>query len=216
MTTLLEPLLPAVAVVLTLLVLSRVAGDNPLYRFSQYLFIGVSLGLALVVVYHQVLRPALFDVLLAANNPTLLGLRLVPLVLGLLLFTRIGGQRFSWLANIPLALLFGVGGALAVGGALVGTLGPQLLDTAARPIAAPPAAALGTLVLALGVVLVLASFYFAAPAGRPTRARQLSVAAGRGLLLLSFGYFFAGALTTYMSALIERLQFIVNWAQGII
>jgi hypothetical protein len=55
----------------------------------------------------------------------------VPLVLGLLLFTRIGGQRFSWLANIPLALLFGVGGALAVGGALVGTLGPQLLDTAA-------------------------------------------------------------------------------------
>jgi hypothetical protein len=38
-----------VAAVLTLMVLSRIAGDNPLFRIAQYLFVGVSLGLAFVV-----------------------------------------------------------------------------------------------------------------------------------------------------------------------
>ncbi|MCX7791581.1 MAG: hypothetical protein N2378_13150, partial [Chloroflexaceae bacterium] len=119
-----------IAVVLTLLVFSRLLGDNPAFRAVQYLFVGASLGYAFVVVYHQVLRPEALTLLGSVTDPLLFGLRLAPWLLGLLLLTRLTRrQTVSWLANIPLALLFGVAMALAVGGALAGTIVPQLLDT---------------------------------------------------------------------------------------
>jgi hypothetical protein len=210
-----EVILQTVAVVLTLLVLSRVVGDNPLFRFSQYLFVGVALGYAVVVAYHQVLRPALLG-LATAQNSVQLGARIVPLALGLLLFTRLGSQRASWLANIPLALLFGVGAALAIGGAAAGTLGPQILDTAARPLVGAPGAVLGALMLAIGVILVLSVFYYGAPTPGQTRLRQLIPQGGRWLLIVSFGALFAGAVITYMTALSERLQFVIGWALSLL
>ncbi len=125
------------AVILTLMVLSRIIGDNPLFRIAQYLFVGISLGLAFVVAYHQVLRPAISGVV--GGQPDALMLYGLPLILSVLLLSRITRrQEWSWLANIPLALVFGVGAALAVGGAVAGTLAPQILDTA-RPLTGSPA-----------------------------------------------------------------------------
>ena len=51
-------------------VLSRIAGDNPLFRIAQYLFVGVSLGLALVVAYHQVLTPMVRTIGVTDPPPT--------------------------------------------------------------------------------------------------------------------------------------------------
>ena len=48
----------SLALVLTIAVLSRVIGPNPLFRAAQYLFVGTSLGLGFVIAYHQVLLPA--------------------------------------------------------------------------------------------------------------------------------------------------------------
>jgi hypothetical protein len=204
-----------VAALLTLLVFSRLFGDNPGFRVVQYLFVGVSLGYAFVVVYHQVLRPAALGVVRDAGNPVALTLRLVPWLLGLLLLTRLARrQALSWLANIPLALLFGVGTALAVGGALVGTLGPQLLDTA-RPVSADPLQAVGTALLVFGVVLTLCAFYFTVP--RETvlgRGVAAGARLGRWLLMVAFGFFLAGALLTYLTALNARLEFLLNWLRA--
>ncbi|MEI8165262.1 MAG: hypothetical protein WCG26_02750 [Chloroflexales bacterium] len=201
-----------VAVLLTLLVFSRLLGDNPAYRIAQYLFVGVSLGYALVVVYHQVLRPAALSTLSSVNDPVSLSLRIVPWLLGLLLLTRLTGrQSLSWLANIPLALLFGVGTALAVGGALLGTLWPQILDTA-RPVGNDPVQAVGTVLLVLGVVLTLCYFYFTVPRETPSgRVVALGAGIGRWLLMVAFGFFFAGGILTYLTALNARLEFIVTW-----
>ncbi len=204
-----------VAVLLTLLVFSRLFGDNPAYRVAQYLFVGVSLGYAFVVVYHQVLRPAALGALAGPGDPVGLGVRLAPWLLGLLLLTRLTGrQAISWLANIPLALLFGVGTALAVGGALIGTLLPQILDTA-RPVGGDPLQAVGAVLLVLGVVLTLCYFYFTVP--RDTaggRVVALGARIGRWLLVVAFGFFFAGGLLTYLTALNTRLEFIVNWLRA--
>lgn len=201
-----------VAIVLTLLVFSRLLGDNPAFRVAQYLFVGVSLGLAFVVVYHQVLRPNAALLVTSLSDPTLLGIRLTPWLLGLLLMTRLlRRQSVSWLANIPLALLFGVGTALAVGGALVGTLAPQLIDTA-RPIGGDPLQVVGAVILVLGVVLTLSYFYFTVP--RETsggRAVAAGARAGRWLLMVAFGFFLAGALLTYLTALNARIDFIIGW-----
>jgi hypothetical protein len=201
-----------IAVVLTLLVFSRLFGDNPAFRVVQYLFVGVSLGYAFVVIYHQVLRPGALQALREAGDPTLLGLRLAPWLLGLLLLARLTRrQAVSWLANIPLALLFGVGTALAVGGALVGTLVPQLLDTT-RPVGSDPLEAVGMVLLVIGVILTLCYFYFTVP--RETvggRVVAFGARAGRWLLMVAFGFFLAGALLTYITALNARLEFIISW-----
>src|SRR4029079_6928357 len=96
-----QAIIDIIAIVLTIMVLSRIAGNNPLFRIAQYLFVGVSLGLAFVVAYHQVLRPAVGSMISGgANGIVLYG---IPLLLGILLVPRITRrQEYSWLANIPL------------------------------------------------------------------------------------------------------------------
>ena len=193
------------------MVLSRIFGNNPVFRVAQYLLVGVSLGLAFVVAFHQVLRPAVSGLVSGGSNGAILyG---VPLVLGLLLLPRITRrQEFSWLANIPLALIFGVGAALAVGGAMIGTLVPQILDTSNRPFAGNPFQIAGTLVLAIGTVITLSAFYYTVPTGSP-RARIVALAAkaGHWLLMIAFGFFFASAVQSYLSALNERLEFVIRF-----
>jgi FtsH-binding integral membrane protein len=203
------------AVILTVMVLSRIVGDNPLFRVAQYLFVGVSLGLAFVVAYHQVLRPAVGALFAGGPNaPTLYG---VPLLLGLLLLPRITRrQEWSWLANIPLALVFGVGAALAVGGAIAGTLTPQILDTA-RPLTGGPAQVVGVVVLALGTVVTLSAFYYTVSRESSVgRAVGLAALGGHWLLMIAFGFFFASALQTYLSALTERLSFLMDWFRALL
>lgn len=201
-----------IAVILTLLVFSRLLGDNPAFRVVQYLFVGVSLGYAFVVVYHQVLRPNATALVASQGDPALLGLRAVPWALGLMLLARLTRrQAASWLANIPLAILFGVGTALAVGGALAGTLAPQLLDTV-RPAGGDPLQAVGAVLLALGVIFTLSYFYFTVP--RETaggRVVAVSAQIGRWLLMVAFGFFLAGAVLTYLTALDARLDFLISW-----
>lgn len=202
-------LVDVVAAGLTIMVLSRIVGDNFLFRIAQYLFVGVSLGLAFVVAYHQVLRPA-FDVTQSSGGSSIVR-NLVPLLLGFLLLFRITKrQQYSWLANLPLALVFGVGSALAIGGAIVGSLLPQIFDTA-RPLNRPLPEAIGTIVLAVGTVVTLGSFYYTVPP--ETRSGRLVAIArltGHWLLMVAFGFFFADALQTYLSALIERLSFLLD------
>ena len=204
-----------VAVLLTLLVFSRLLGDNPAYRIAQYLFIGVSLGYALVIIYHQVVRPSLLGMLSDTSDPLRLSLRLAPWLIGLLLLTRLGRQpSLSWLANLPLALLFGVGAALTVGGALFGTLLPQLLDTV-RPIGNEPLQLISMSLLLIGVILTLSFFYFTVPrTGVRGRIVALGASMGRWILMIAFGFFFAGGLLTYLSALGARLEFILSWLRA--
>ena len=205
-----QDIVAAIAVVLTIMVLSRIFGDNPVFRVAQYLFVGVSLGLAFVVAYHQVLRPAVGA--LVDGGPNAFTLYGVPLLLGVLLLPRITSrQELSWLANIPLALIFGVGAALAAGGAVAGTLAPQILDTA-RPFGSDPAQIAGVIVLALGTVVTLSTFYYTVPRESGAgRAVAISALLGHWLLMIALGFFFASALQTYLSALTERLTFLLNY-----
>lgn len=204
--------LRVVAVILTLFVLSRILGDNPLFRIAQYLFVGVALGYAFVVLYHQVLWPAVAQLTMGDAAELPVSLRLVPFVLGVLLIPRITGrQSLSWLSNIPLAVLFGVGAALALGGVIVGTIRLQLIDTV-RPLGGDLMEIIGAVLLVIGVILTLSYFYFTVP--RDTGSGRVVAAGaqlGRWVLIVAFGFFFAGALRTYLIALIERLNFLINW-----
>src|SRR5574339_878801 len=113
-----------IGLILTLMVFSYLIGDNPLFRIAVYLFIGAASGYAATVIWHYVLVPKLFQPL-TTSDPNQLLLTIVPLLLSMSLLTKLS-PRISWIGNFAMAVLVGVGAAAAVGGALLGTLIPQV------------------------------------------------------------------------------------------
>jgi len=108
---------------LTLMILSYLIGDNPAFRVAVYIFVGVSAGYVAAVAWWQVLYPKVFVPLLTGSFLERL-LALIPLVLGVLLLMKLS-PRTAWLGTPSVAFLVGVGAAVAVGGAVMGTLIPQ-------------------------------------------------------------------------------------------
>jgi hypothetical protein len=184
------------AAVLTLMVFSYLLSDNPLY--------------AVVVVFHNLLLPRLLAFL---ADPLGYWHLLIPLILGIVLFSK-ARPATSWVGNISLAFLFGVGIALAIGGALVGSLLYQIKDTI-LPLS-PKLEALDNFILVLGVVCTLSYFYFTAGGPGTTRVGggliRVGSLIGRAFIMLTFGALFASAVMSRISLLIGRLHFLLgNW-----
>ena len=212
-----------VGLVLTLLVFSYLIGDNPLFRFAIYLFIGVSSGYAATAVWHNVLMPRLFTRLDDLNQLILL---VVPLILGISLLAKLS-PRISWLGNFAMAVLVGVGAATAVGGALIGTLLPQA--EAAMNMFDPGAPGGGSFfarlfqggVMLIGTVLTLASFHYtlgraADGAAKSNRILDGLAWAGRLFLAITLGVLFAGVYMAALTAMIERLSSLINFTRQLI
>jgi len=201
-----------IAAILTLMVYSYLLADNPLYRLTQHVFVGSSVGYATVVVIHNVLRPRLADPLLQdprANWPYL-----VPLLLGLLLMTKARGG-LAWLGNSSMAFLFGVGAALAIGGALLGSLLPQIQASwvSVWPgTAGGTSAAVNNILLAVGTIGTLSYFYFTMGVrkGPISRVAKWGSSLGRWVILITLGAIFGNRVMAYLSLLIERLYFLLG------
>jgi hypothetical protein len=208
------------AAILTFLILSYALGDNFAFRLAVHLFIGAAAGYAAAVALHSVLLPAF------ASQP--LTRLVVPLLWIGLLFTKLS-PRTAVLGNPASALLVGVGAAVAVGGAIQGTLLPQLAGSAsyfspekmAQAFAAGrTGAALGYLfnggIILVGTISSLAYFHFGArslPNQLPRRNRIIEMAArlGQVFIAITFGVLFAGVYSAALSALIERLDSIIEY-----
>lgn len=212
-----------VGLILTLLVFSYLIGDNPLFRFAIYLFIGVSSGYAATAVWHNVLMPRLFLRLGDLNQLILL---VVPLILGISLLAKLS-PRISWLGNFAMAVLVGVGAATAVGGALIGTLLPQaeaamnMFDPSAPGGSSFFARLFQGGVMLIGTVLTLASFHFtlgraADGAAKSNRILDGVAWAGRLFLAITLGVLFAGVYMAALTAMIERLSSLINFTRQLI
>ena len=197
---------------LTLMVLSYLIGDNPAFRVAVYIFIGVSAGYAAAVAWHQVLYPRLIVPLISGSLLTI-----VPLVLGLLLLLKLS-PRVARLGTPSMAFLVGVGAAVAVGGAVMGTLLPQ--TWASMNVLNLSDAGqywlehlVEGIVILVGTVTTLVYFHFGAKAtaAGPQRSKLVNRLSwvGQGFIAITFGVLFAGVLVAAMTALIERLNFII-------
>jgi hypothetical protein len=165
-TSLLDTAGTLVAIVLTLFVFSYLLGDNVLFRIAEHLFVGVAVGYAVVVAFHNVLGPKLLSPLVEALGSGDWGwtlLLLIGLVFGLLLLTK-PLKSLSWLGSLSVAVLLGVGAALAIGGALLGTLLPQVNATADvthyMERYGPGLGLFSGLLVLVGTIGVLLHFYF--------------------------------------------------------
>lgn len=199
---------------LTLMVFSYLIGDNPLFRTAIYIFIGVSAGYAAVVAIYQVILPNLVMPLILGGTAERIVLAF-PLVLGLLLLLKLspGAAR---LGNPALAYLVGAGAAVAVVGAVTGTLIPQVMASINQFDTAQPNALEriieGSIILT-GTVSTLAYFHFGVGAKSSHRNPLIGVLAlvGQVFIGVAFGVLFAGAYAAAATALIERVQSLINF-----
>jgi hypothetical protein len=200
-----------VSCVLTIMVLSYLIGDNPFFRLAIYIFVGVSAGYVAAVACRQLV--------LTFGPPIQQGdfiAIIVPLLLGVSLLAK-GSAKLSNIGSPAMAFMVGVGAAVAIAGALLGTLIPQFMaaiqpfDLKSGYVAESMAEGI---VMVIGTISTLAYFHFGVKGGgqgNPGKRNPVVsffAQIGQVFIAITFGVLFAGAYAATVTALIERLYFI--------
>ncbi|MFN7209787.1 MAG: hypothetical protein ACK4P1_05255 [Aggregatilineales bacterium] len=143
--------------VLSLAIFSYLLGDNFLYRIAIHIFIGAAAGFVLLATLERVLIPWLSATVLSTPfEPPRLIVGLLPFLFGGLLVYK-GRQRLSRLGDLGVVIVLGVGTALALLGAVNGTLLPLIGETGR---AFRPENALNGLIGLIGTLSVLVYFTY--------------------------------------------------------
>jgi len=205
---------PILGALLTFMILSYLLlGDNPFYRLAVHLFIGTLVGYSFGIVLRDIVI-GMAIVQLGAEPLAVI----VPVVLGILLILK-GFPKHAHIGNLSIAYLVGVGTAVALSGALKGTLVPQV-SAAGRALSTASSASfrlglLDGLLMVVGTVCTLMAFNFTARqrqglAGLWGRLIGFLAWVGRGFLIVALGVAFAGVLTAALSIFIGRVQYLIE------
>lgn len=188
----------------TLIVFSYLLGDNFLFRLAMYVLVGLSGAFAVIVTVESVLLPLLDGDPL---NAILLVSALTLVILLLLKPIRL----IAPLSSLAFAFLIAVGSAVALLGAVGGTLIPFISATAN-----PSANGIGeSLIIFIGVVTSLLYFQYLGrtrPDGSIGRNALLRLLAGlgQGFIVVTLGALYGAAILTSLSILTGQLSQFFN------
>ncbi len=202
------------AAFLTLAALSFLYKDNPVFRFAESLFAGVSLGYYVGIVLDQTLKPNLFEPMRAdfGQNWDLV----LAGVLGGLLYMRYL-PRIGWVARYGLAVYVAYYIGVEFTRKMHGEVLPQMGRTI-QPLDQWSMASIGaffqspsliSLLAIVGTYSVLIYFFFSKEQGAITkRISRLGV----WFLMISFGAAFGFTVMGRVALLIGRLNFLIfDW-----
>ena len=196
-----------VAAIVTLVVFGALLGERRAFGWTQHLLAGLATGFLALIALTEVIGPRLVDPIVAdPTRPELwAGLALVA-----------SAAAAPWLPRqisvIPVSIAIGALAAFALGGAVIGTLLPQI-DAA---IVRPGGSAAATLGAALAVVvtgLVLVGFLHGIPRGR---ALMAAAGAGRWLLIGGIGGWLGFLILSRLILLVDRVGFLLGDWLGLV
>jgi hypothetical protein len=222
-----------VAAFLTLCIYSFLYRDNPFYRFSEHLFVGISVGYGIVIAIHQGVIPLAWDPLSEAvtalwteitgettpeTRNTLWGLfKIIPIAIGLLFFARLS-PRHTWLIRYPIAILIGFGAGVAIPNVLQANIFAQTRGTI-EPFATINAGTLsawdifGAVLMVVGVICTLTYFFFSMEHRGPINWLSKS---GIAFLMIGFGAAFGNTVMGRLALMIHRVGFLIyDWLGSI-
>lgn len=197
-----------VAAVATLAVFGALLGERRLFGWTQHLLAGLATGFLALIALTEVIGPRLLAPIVAdpAARPELWA--------GVALTATAAAA--PWLPRqisaIPVSIAIGALAAFALGGAVVGTLLPQINATVVRPegsVAATAGAALAAVITAL----VLVGFLHGMPRGRIIAA---AAGIGRWLLIGGLGGWLGFLLLSRLVLLVDRIGFLLGDWLGLI
>lgn len=196
-----------IAAAATIIVLGGLLGERRLFGWTQHLFAGLITGFLALLAVTEVIVPRLVEPVVAdpGGRPELwLGLALVGSSAAAPWLPRIVGA-------VPLSILVGSLAAFALGGAVIGTILPQLAAAATLPAGtalAGAAAAVSSVVTGL----VLLGFLHGTPRGRLVSA---GARLGRWLLIVGVGGWLGHLIFSRLLLLIDRIGFLLGDWLGI-
>jgi hypothetical protein len=204
----------------TLMILSYLVGDNPLFRVAVHIFVGVTAGYAGLIIWQQVIINKLLAPMLSGDW-VLAVLFVFPLLMGFFLLTKAFPKYQGW-GTWVVAFLVGVGAAATIGGAITGTLFPQtwasinLFDFSTTPSDLVLEKIVEGLLILIGTITTLAYFQFSVRqstvvSGKRNLFMRIISQTGEVFLAITFGALFAGVLASALAALVNRMQAIVDF-----
>lgn len=204
--------------ILTLMIFSYLLGDNFLYRLALYIFVGLVAGYVTMVTVEGVLLPWFRAAVLSGDASAQVA-GIIPLAIGgLLLFKAI--NRLNRLANIGLAYIIGIGTAVAVVGAVSGTVIPLTSATADSLAQTEAGALLNGILIVIGVICTLIYFQYSArriPGSDLTRRGALvqSLASvGQWVIVITLGALYGGAILSGLVIFSDRIAYLLSRVIG--
>lgn len=175
---------------------------NPWYRFVEYTFVGLAVGYAMVMALRSIQSIAIDPI--AKGNVSLI----IPLVLGLLLFTRFIKSAAAF-SRWGIALLIGVGLGLGARGAVDAMLLKQIQATFISPIAADALKSFNNILIIIMVVTVIFYFIFVVQQ-KPGTPSGILAKIARIAMMATFGTAYGNTITFRINLFIERMMFLIH------
>lgn len=196
-----------IAALLTLGIFSFLYRDNPVYKFCEHLFVGISAGYYVVLTYFSTIKPNLVTPLFTQFGEGRNFLLVVPLFLGIMLFSRFF-PRGEWLSRWPIALILGVYPALRITGFGQSDLVEQIHGSI-LPLwgGMNPGDLINNWLLVVGLLTTLVFFFFSK---EHKGALGGTAKVGIYFLMVSFGASYGYTVMARISLLIGRVMFLLR------
>jgi len=174
--------------------------ENPVYRFSEYMYIAVMLAVNVMTNFNTLMRICI--------TPLMQGdiLMVIPLVVGLMIYAMLIPD-YRWVSRYPVALLVGAGFGLG----MRGTIGPNIQDAIVSTITAPSGGGImewiNFLYIAVGLICSLMYFLLTY---EHTGVLQAPTRIGRLFIMIGLGAYFGNTVLFRFTMLTGRAQFFLQ------
>lgn len=203
-----------IAAILTLSIYSFLYKDNVFYKFAEHLFVGVSVGYSVSVVWQNAFIRRVFDPLFITrtyivNDKFSLYLFLaivIPTLLGLLMLS-IFTKKQAWLIRIPIAFVVGSYAGMGIAPSFQANIFEQTRSTLYVTLS------ISASIMIVGVISTLVYFFFS-----KEHKGLLGKTASLGIwfIMIAFGASFGYTVMARISLLIGRMQFLLHDWLGVI
>ncbi|MDI3503409.1 MAG: hypothetical protein PWP64_345 [Candidatus Cloacimonadota bacterium] len=189
----------------TLCIFSFLYKDNPFYKFSEQVFVGLSAAYWLVYIIYSIMIPNLFSKLIGdfSNNVILI----IPAALGVMMLMRIF-PKTQWISRYPISIMVGTTAGISMLRYMKSDILQQVTATMINPFAADSIGVIiGNLLLIIGTICGIYFFYFSK---KQEGLSAVPSKIGIWFLMVSFGATFGYTVMARISLLIGRLDFLLG------
>jgi hypothetical protein len=193
-----------IAAALTLMCFSFLYKENPIYRVAEFIYVGIAAGYGVVATVDAYIRPTIKTDLLQKGN----WLLLIPIVLGLLMYTRYV-KSIAYLSRWTMAFFLGIGSGYVLTKdfkpyfitPIVSTFKPFFVS------GAPLSTSINNILFVVGVVAALVYFFFTT---KRTGVLDYTARFGRWVMMIAFGAAFGNTVMARVSLFLGRMQFLLG------